>query len=104
MFVDIPVGTRSAEVAGMLSEAGVLRSRWEFLAVRAMRPKAKLQAGEYLFREAASPWDVFRRLEAGDVFYYVLTVPEGNNSFDIAASGREVGCHTAGGFSGGEPR
>jgi len=91
VFVDIPVGTRSAGVADMLAEAGVLRSRWEFLAVRALRPKAKLQAGEYLFREAASPWDVFRRLEAGDVFYYELTVPEGNNSFDIAAAVGKLG-------------
>jgi UPF0755 protein len=91
VFVDIPVGTRSAGVADMLAEAGVLRSRWEFLAVRAVRPKAKLQAGEYLFREAASPWDVFRRLEAGDVFYYELTVPEGNNSYDIAAAVGKLG-------------
>lgn len=91
VFVDIPAGTRSAGVAGMLAEAGVLRSRWEFLAVRALRPKAKLQAGEYFFRDAASPWDVFRRLETGDVFYYELTVPEGNNSFDIAAAVGKLG-------------
>jgi UPF0755 protein len=91
VFVDIPVGTRSAELARMLADAGVLRSRWEFLAVRALHPRAKLKAGEYRFREAASPWSVFRRMEAGDVFYYELTVPEGNNSFDIAAAVGKVG-------------
>ena len=91
VFVDIPAGTRSAELARMLAEAGVLRSRWEFLAVRVLHPRAKLKAGEYRFREAASPWRVFRRMEAGDVFYYELTVPEGNNSFDIAAAVGKVG-------------
>jgi UPF0755 protein len=75
----------------MLAEAGVLRSRWEFLAVRALHPRAKLKAGEYRFREAASPWSVFRRLESGDVFYRELTVPEGNNSFDIAAAVGKLG-------------
>lgn len=91
VFVDIPAGTRSAQVAAMLAEAGVLRSRWEFMAVRALRPRAKLHAGEYVFRDAASPWAVFRRLEGGDVFYYELTVPEGNNTFDIAAAVGKLG-------------
>jgi UPF0755 protein len=91
VFVDIPAGTRSAELARMLAEAGVLRSRWEFLAVRVLHPRAKLKAGEYRFREAASPWSVFRRMEAGDVFYYELTVPEGNNSFDVAAAVGKLG-------------
>jgi UPF0755 protein len=91
VFVDIPVGTRSTELARMLAEAGVLRSRWEFLAVRVLHPRAKLKAGEYRFRESASPWNVFRRMEAGDVFYYELTVPEGNNSFDIAAAVGKLG-------------
>ena len=91
VFVDIPVGTRSAELARMLADAGVLRSRWEFLAVRALHPRAKLKAGEYRFREAASPWNVFRRMEAGDVFYHELSVPEGNNRFDIAAAVGKLG-------------
>jgi UPF0755 protein len=84
--VEIPKGTSSAGVARLLAGAGVVRYRWQFLAVRALRPRAKLQAGEYKFDQPASAWEVFDRLARGDVFYYELTVPEGNNLFDIAAA------------------
>ena len=85
-FVDIARGTGSAAVARLLSDAGVVRYRWQFLAVRALRPRARLQAGEYSFHAAGSPWEVFDRLVRGDVFFYPLTVPEGQNMFDIAAT------------------
>jgi UPF0755 protein len=51
-----------------------------------MRPGARLLAGEYQFSEAASVLTVFDRIARGDVFFYELTVPEGSNMFDIAAS------------------
>jgi UPF0755 protein len=85
-FVDIPRGTGSLALSRLLADAGVIRYRWQFLAVRAMKPGAKLQAGEYLFLREATPWAVFDRLARGDVFFYQLTVPEGQNMFEIAAS------------------
>jgi UPF0755 protein len=90
-FVDIPRGTGSAGVASLLSEAGVVRYRWQFLAVRVLRPRARLQAGEYCFREAGSPWAVLDRLARGDIYFRSLTVPEGQNIFDIAASLDQLG-------------
>jgi len=53
-----------------------------------LSPGAKLQAGEYVFRKPASVFQVFKRIARGDIFYYELVVPEGNNMFDIAASVR----------------
>ncbi len=84
VFVDIPRGVGTKDIAAMLEEQGVVRSRWLFLAARAARPQAPLQAGEYRFHEMATAWEVYQRLARGDVFYLDLIVPEGSNTFDIA--------------------
>ncbi len=89
-FVEIPRGG-SLGVARALADAGVVRYRWQFLAVRLLRPKALLHAGEYLFDKPASVWGVFDRLVRGDVFYYQLVTPEGSTIFDIAASLEKLG-------------
>lgn len=86
VLVDIPRGSGVAAIASRLAQAGVVRFRWQFLLARALRPHARLQAGEYLFERPASVWEVFHRMVRGDVFYYELTVPEGSNIFDIAAA------------------
>jgi UPF0755 protein len=82
-FVTIPHGTSTREIANTLAQSGVIRSPWQLLAERALHPNAKLQAGEYRFREAATPSQVFDRIARGDIFYFELTVPEGSNMFDI---------------------
>jgi len=84
-FVEIAKGTSVRNIAGELAQNGAVRSRWQFLAVRLLRPSARLQAGEYRFAHPDSPWNIFDRIVGGDVFYYELTVPEGSNMFDIAA-------------------
>jgi len=89
VFLEIPKGTKTRVVAGKLAEAGVIRYSWQLLLARALRPAARIQAGEYLFRRPASAWEVLDRLARGDVFYYQFTVPEGSNIFDIAAALKE---------------
>lgn len=86
VFVDIPKGTGTPKIARMLTSAGVIRHPVQFLILRALRPGVRLQAGEYRFAEPASARQVFDRIARGDIFYYVLAVPEGNNTFDIAAT------------------
>jgi UPF0755 protein len=86
--VEFPRGTGTRGMARELAAKGVIPSELSFLAARALRPTAKLQAGEYLFKEAATPLQVLDRLARGDIFYHVLAVPEGSNLFDIA---EEVG-------------
>jgi UPF0755 protein len=91
VFVDIPKGTGTRGIARMLAGAGVIQHPVQFMIVRALRPRAVLKAGEYRFEKPTSVWNVFDRLARGDIFYYVLAVPEGNNTFDIAASLEEEG-------------
>lgn len=85
-YLEFPHGSSSRVIAQKLAEAGVIRYAWQFMLVRALRPAARLQAGEYCFRQPASVFEVFRRLVKGDVFYYELAVPEGYNMFDIAGA------------------
>ncbi len=94
-FVDIPRGASTGAMAGMLAEAGVVRSRWDFLLARAVRRGRKLQAGEYRFERPASALAVFGRIARGDAFYYELVAPEGWNMFDIAAAAEKLGLFPA---------
>jgi UPF0755 protein len=83
-FVNIEHGTSSRAIAVDLAQHGVVRSRWAFLAVRALHPGATLQAGEYRFGSAETPWAVFGKIRRGEVFFEELRVPEGSNVFEIA--------------------
>jgi UPF0755 protein len=86
VFVDILKGTGTRGIARLLARAGVIEHPLQLWLVRAMRPAARLKAGEYHFEKPASALQVFDRITRGDIFYYVLPVPEGNTTFDIAAA------------------
>jgi UPF0755 protein len=91
VFVDFARGTSTEQMADRLAQAGVVRSRWDFLLARAVQRSRVLQAGEYRFRAAATPMDVFDRIARGDIFYHVLVIPEGKNIFDIAEAVEQLG-------------
>lgn len=91
VVTEIPLGTASRDTAGLLAEKGIVRYRWQFLLARVLRPRARLQAGEYRFAKPASVWEVFDRLVRGDVIHYELAIPEGFNVFDIARSVEQLG-------------
>jgi UPF0755 protein len=84
VIVEFPKGTATGTMGSELAQAGVIRGRWQWMLARALRPSARLQAGEYKFSRPASVWTVYDRVARGDVFYYEITVPEGSNLFDIA--------------------
>jgi UPF0755 protein len=94
-FVEIPHGASSQTIAALLVQAGVVRSRWDFLAARLLARARVLQAGEYRFRQPATPLEVVNRLARGDVFYYELIVPEGRNMFEIGAAVEQLGLFPA---------
>ncbi len=98
VFVEIPKGATTRQIASLLAGSGVIRHPVQFLLVRALRPKATLKAGDYRFENPASSWDVFGRIVRGDIFYYVLSVPEGQNTFDIATSLEHLGIMPAAEF------
>ena len=102
-FLEFPKGTSTAEMADSLDHAGVIPHAWEFLLVRALRPHRALQAGEYRFAKPESVMEVYDRIARGDVFYYTLVVPEGQNMFDIAAA-TKVRPVSGGRFSESGPR
>jgi UPF0755 protein len=85
-FVDIPKGTGTRGIAQLLAGAGVIQHPLQLWLARLMRPGARLKAGEYRFAKPASALQVLDRVASGDVFYYLLPVPEGNSAFDIAAA------------------
>jgi UPF0755 protein len=83
-FLQIARGSGTRAIARQLADAGVVSEPWHFLAMRALHPRAVLQAGEYRFHEPASAREVFSRIERGDIFFFDVTVPEGSNIFDVA--------------------
>lgn len=94
-YVDLPRGTSTGAMAQLLSQAGVVASRWDFILARLANRGRVLQAGEYRFDHPASALEVFRRIARGDIFYYTLTVPEGRNMFDIGAAAEDLGLFSA---------
>ncbi len=83
-FVEVEHGMSSRAIGEKLTSQGVIRSRWAFLAVRLLHPAATLQAGEYRFATAQTPWQVFTEIQRGQIFFEEFTIPEGSNLFDIA--------------------
>lgn len=83
-FIQINRGTSSRAIAEKLAQEGLVRSSWAFLAARALHPRARLQAGEYRFGAEQTPFEIFDKIQRGQVFFDVVTIPEGSNMFDIA--------------------
>jgi len=97
-FVDLPRGTSTGAMADLLAQAGVIRSRWDFLLARIANRGRVLQAGEYRFEGPASAMDIFGRIARGDIVYCELIVPEGRNMFEIGAAAEQLGLFKAGEF------
>ncbi|HEY0263410.1 MAG TPA: endolytic transglycosylase MltG [Granulicella sp.] len=83
-FVQIAPGSRTAAIATQLEQQGILRSKYAFLALRALG--GTLHPGEYRFDHPIPPTEVYRRIAHGDIYTVALVVPEGYNLFDIAAA------------------
>lgn len=90
IYVDIAPGTGTQAIAAQLQRAGVLRSRFAFLLLRAVKG-GKLMAGEYRFNHPAPATEVYARILRGDVYTIPLTIPEGYNTFDIAQAVESAG-------------
>jgi UPF0755 protein len=84
VYVDIPHGASRRTIARLLAHQGVVRDRWVFEALCRWRSRRTLEAGEYFFAHAATPFEVFDTLAKGRIFIRELVVPEGYSMFDIA--------------------
>jgi len=86
VLLEIPPGTSSREVAGLLVSRGVLAHRIPFLLLHAagrLRHRS-LKAGEYLFDRPLTPVEIYRKLIHGDVYLHPVVIPEGSDRFDMA--------------------
>ncbi len=89
-FVDILPGTPSTRIAAELKNAGIIRSRYVFVALHEWKG-GSLKAGEYRFDHPVPMREVLDRIHRGDVYTIALTIPEGSNLFDIAAKVEAAG-------------
>ncbi len=84
IFVDIPRGTPRWNIAGLLQQNGVIRSRVAFVVLSLRHRRRVLQAGEYLFNQPMTLQQVFDQIAGGHIFVHTVVVPEGWTMFDIA--------------------
>lgn len=84
VFVDIPHGASRRTVARLLTNQGVVRSRWAFEGLSRWRSRRTLQAGEYYFDHPVTSMEVFDTIANGRVYVRELVIPEGLSMFDIA--------------------
>lgn len=91
-------GYSARRIAAELKKAGVIRSELAFGLWHALHPKPSLKAGEYRFERAATVPQVYQRIAHGDIYFHVVTIPEGYTMFDIARAMEEAGLGSASDF------
>lgn len=83
-FVEIPKGASTLRIGELLEEQGLLRSPLQAWLWRAFHPRARFQAGEYLFKKEQSLDAILSKIARGDIYFGQLTIPEGSSIYDIA--------------------
>jgi len=91
-------GYSTRRIAAELKKAGVIRSERVFWLWHALHPKPSLKAGEYRFERAATLPQVYQRIARGDIYFHVVTIPEGYTMFDIAKAMEDAGLGPAADF------
>jgi UPF0755 protein len=91
-------GYSTRRIAAELKKAGVIRSERVFWLWHALHPKPSLKAGEYRFEREATLPQVYQRIARGDIYFHVVTIPEGYTMFDIAKVIEDAGLGPAADF------
>jgi UPF0755 protein len=91
-------GYSTRRIAAELKAAGVIRSELVFRVWHELHPKPSLKAGEYRFERAATLPQVYERIARGDIYFHVVTIPEGYTMFDIAKAMEDAGLGSAADF------
>ncbi|MGA9528698.1 MAG: endolytic transglycosylase MltG [Terriglobales bacterium] len=97
-FVMLRPGFSTRRIAAELKKNGIIHSELAFLLWHATHPKPTLKAGEYLFEREATLPQVYGRIARGDIYFHVVTIPEGYTVFDIAKAMEEAGLCSAADF------
>jgi len=88
-------GYTTRRIAAELKKAGIIRSELAFRLWHRFHPQPSLKAGEYLFEHAATIREVHDRIARGDIYFHVVTIPEGYTSFDVAQAIEDSGLGSA---------
>src|ERR1039457_5281542 len=91
-------GYSTKRIAIELKKAGVIRSELTFGIWHVLHPKPWLKAGEYRFERSATLPQVYERIARGDIYFHVVTIPEGYTMFDIAKAMEDAGLGSAADF------
>jgi UPF0755 protein len=91
-------GYSTRRIAVELKKAGVIRSDLAFRIFHVVHPKLTLKAGEYRFERNERMPQVYRRIARGDIYFHVVTIPEGYTMFDIAKAMEDAGLGPAADF------
>ena len=91
-------GYSTRRIAAELKKARVIRSELVFGLWHLLHPKPSLKAGEYRFERAATLPQVYERIARGDIYFHVVTIPEGYTMFDIAKAMEDAGLGPAADF------
>ncbi len=94
-FVMLHSGYSTRRIALELKKAGIIRSELAFRLWHIVRPKPTLKAGEYLFESSATLPQVYSRIARGDIYFHVVTIPEGYTMFDISKAIEDAGLGSA---------
>ena len=97
-FLLLRPGYSTRRIAAELKKAGVIRSERVFELWHVLHPKPSLKAGEYRFEREASLPQVYERIARGDIYFHVVTIPEGYTMFDIAKAMEDAGLGSAADF------
>jgi UPF0755 protein len=84
-------GYSTRHIAAELKRASVIRSEFAFRLWYDLHRKHSLKAGEYLFDRPASLIEVHARIARGDIYFHVVTLPEGYTIFDVAKAMEDAG-------------
>ncbi len=85
IFVSIPQGATTNEIAHILKDAGLIRSRLAFrLAVKLMSSDNRLKSGDYELNSVMDPFALAAKLRDGRVRLERITIPEGYTIEQIA--------------------
>jgi UPF0755 protein len=84
--IEIKSGSSFTRIANQLEQSGTISDAGRFtLLARWRNATGKIHAGEYLFKDAATPDEILVRLTAGDIRKFQVTIPEGFNLHEITA-------------------
>src|SRR5438093_12017271 len=98
-FVELPQGTGSLSIGDRLVAAGVIRDRAVYRVALWWNGQGRhLQAGDYRFDRAMTPFEVIDKIARGDVYVINVTFPEGLTVAEMSKIFESHGIGTAASF------